>query len=504
MDSRGTVRDTLLLLAIAVLGTSTQAARSAYEAQAGSPTSAFPYTMEVIPGKLKVRIFLHDIHYHNETIACWSYVTEGLWTLKQKELIFSLRRDSGQKPEDYPHDILDLLEGIYHFAEQGRLVDVGSVTFFGERGFMKEKDLLGIGYIDPQDLPRVETPGPLLAAIFLKGDEATVALALGLTRVTNLLGMKYRYYPCPPWSEVKRRPVVSRKDVQNSVLLKIPKVSIRASYYEEEKRIFLSLLPSAHERLQKALEEAPPDQPLALLTNVDSRANASLVWVSGQKQPAAISPPNSTGSRKTGNFLAFVPEQKENQMLLVEDGYSLFLTNSTWKLIRAALKDGTDVSIPAAKVGEAAVSIEWVKTEYTSPVTGKSYTSERWTTHEPETTPSPKSRAAVSASKIVLLTSESELEASTSAEELGQYIKEIRNVVDNYFTLHDVKMSRDLSIQFELGAIGQAEIRIVAKPELDAASLTALHGQLAAVPARKPRGPVKFEVMFAIRGGTSN
>jgi hypothetical protein len=77
------------------------------------PQGPFPYTKEVIPGKLKVRIFLHDLRDQNETISCWSYVTEGLWALKQKELIFTLRRDPGQKPEDHPKDIFDLVEGIY-------------------------------------------------------------------------------------------------------------------------------------------------------------------------------------------------------------------------------------------------------------------------------------------------------------------------------------------------------------------------------------------------------
>src|ERR1700756_4299668 len=44
------------------------------------PTSAkeaFPLSVEVIPGKLKVKVFLHDIHYENETIPCWSYLTDG-------------------------------------------------------------------------------------------------------------------------------------------------------------------------------------------------------------------------------------------------------------------------------------------------------------------------------------------------------------------------------------------------------------------------------------------
>ncbi len=218
MNSRS-VRDSVLLLFIALGAISPHAAPAFQQPPGASTTNTFPYTKEVIPGKLKVRIFLHHVHDKNGAISCWSYVSDGLWALKQKELIFTLRRDPGQKPEDYPHDILDLLVGIYHLAEDGKLVDVGSVSLFGEQGFMK-RDVLGIGYIDPQAFPEVQTPKPLLAALFLKGDEARVALALGLTRVTDLLGMQYRYYPCPPWSDLNRDPVLSRKDMQKSVLLK--------------------------------------------------------------------------------------------------------------------------------------------------------------------------------------------------------------------------------------------------------------------------------------------
>jgi hypothetical protein len=38
--------------------------------------------IEVIPGKLKVKVFVHDIPYGGEKIACWTYATEGLFSLK--------------------------------------------------------------------------------------------------------------------------------------------------------------------------------------------------------------------------------------------------------------------------------------------------------------------------------------------------------------------------------------------------------------------------------------
>jgi hypothetical protein len=132
-----------------------------------------------------------------------------------------LVRGPGQKPEDYPHDILDLLEGIYKFAADGRLVDVGDVTLFGDTGFM-QRDIRGIGYVAPENLPRVDMPSPALAGILLKGDEAVIAWNLTLTRVTALMGKSYRYYPYPFWSDLQRTPVGSPKDMDTSLIKKLP------------------------------------------------------------------------------------------------------------------------------------------------------------------------------------------------------------------------------------------------------------------------------------------
>ena len=182
-------------------------ANAATEGQSTTSTNVFPQSVEVIPGRLKVRIFLHEIDYENQKLSCWSYLTDGLVAQKQKEIIFTLRRDPGQKPEDYPSELLELFATIFHYAERGQLVDVGQSTLFGETGLFGYRDFRGIGYVEPQGFPGVETKDvPLLAGILLKDDEAQIAWDLGLTRVTALLGMKYRYYHCPTWSDLKREP----------------------------------------------------------------------------------------------------------------------------------------------------------------------------------------------------------------------------------------------------------------------------------------------------------
>ncbi len=305
-----------------------------------------------------MRVFLHEIVTHGEAIPCWSYVTEGLMAQKQKEIIFTLQRNKNQKPADYPHAFFDLFKEIYHLAEEGKLVQVGGITAFGPTGFMGQRDFAGIAYVEPETLPGVDAPGPRLAGILLKGDEPEIVWTFGITRVVALLGLKYRHYPYPVWSDLKRDAVASIKSMKKNLMSRVPRISADASYYEEGNHIFLSVQPASREFLQQGLSQVPPGSPLIINTWIDSRADACLVWSSKDNAPpAAISPPDSKGARKTGSFLAFVPEQETNEIKLIEDGYSVFITSSSWQKIREALASGSNVSIPGAD--GAILTIEW-------------------------------------------------------------------------------------------------------------------------------------------------
>jgi hypothetical protein len=53
-------------------------ARITDTAQPRTSRHVFPHSVDVIPGKLKVKIFLHDVKFDETAIPCWSYVTYGL------------------------------------------------------------------------------------------------------------------------------------------------------------------------------------------------------------------------------------------------------------------------------------------------------------------------------------------------------------------------------------------------------------------------------------------
>src|SRR5262249_7207912 len=155
----------------------------------------------------------------------------------------------------------------------------------------------------------------------------------------------------------------------------------------------------------------------------------------------AISAPGSDGSRLTGAIIAFVPMQKANDMKGMEDGYGLLLTDESWQEIRHALATGANLSVPSAAPSAPSISIEWrVGLSYTSAATGETYHAEKWNTYEPEGNPQLEPESGpVQSVRIVLLTSENELAARTTAEDLGDYANRIKAELNALFTANREK-----------------------------------------------------------------
>jgi hypothetical protein len=111
-------------------------------------------------------------------------------------------------------------------------------------------------------------------------------------------------------------------------------------------------------------------------------------------------------------------------------------------------------SFPQRGKSGAGITIEWKKAAaYTSQVTGDTYLAEKWTTSEPQgSSPAAKQRVAVNASRIVLLTSERDLQARTTAEGLGTYVNAIGDVVDAFFTPLGRRARHELTIHLASGS----------------------------------------------------
>ncbi len=97
------------------------------------PSGTFPFDVDLVPGVLRAHVFFHQIDTQAGPIRCWSYITDGLRSHGQRELIFTLRCEPGESAQDFPRDPFHLFVSINEFAKQGQIVDVGGVSQFGNK-----------------------------------------------------------------------------------------------------------------------------------------------------------------------------------------------------------------------------------------------------------------------------------------------------------------------------------------------------------------------------------
>jgi hypothetical protein len=257
--------------------------------RADEPT--WPIELEVVPGKLSARVYLHDIDFRGKPIACWSYVSHGLAALEQPDIVFTLRRERGESSDGFPQDPLHLLATIYQLADDGQRVGPGDVTGFGAPGFLGHHLL----YVETQPLDGVPLAPSCLTALLITTDELRAVAEFGSTRVLARMGQASGYYPFPPWAD-RRRPGLSfARTFEQSLLSKLPRAAshdVRVAV--ESNQIIVSALRGAQPPWQDRLAELSDNVPLTLLTALDPTANGCLVWVPGQSAPEAITP---TGKR---------------------------------------------------------------------------------------------------------------------------------------------------------------------------------------------------------------
>lgn len=476
------------------------------DSQDSRTPAGFPLTVDLIPGKLKVKIYDHEIHTRAGALPCWSYVTDGLRPLGQKELIFTFSRLPGEEPESYPKNLLHFLNVVYGLAQQGRIVDVGGFTE------LNDSDLLapgfpGVAYIRGQALDGIPETRDSLAGVLITGDELEVARAFGMTRVMSNLGRAYRFYPCSPWTDRARTSVVTMKSMEGqSLLAKTRRTWVEGAWFriDGEREIELRRLSSTRDQFASLLGQVPPDQVFTLLTEPDPVANACLVWNVGQSGLEAITPPNSNGSAKTGNFIMFVPDQQKNDFCELEDGIALLLTNSSAATIRAALQSGKDISVPISK--ELNLRIGSIEQDYHDPISGEVYHSESgWHEYLPQGGFKPKPSGPVLAQGTVLLTAQGDMAKRITVEALVGYMKLIEKAVVDEFSPLPGQPSQELVIQCELHPEGWADIKMGSKPGISDHILQDLYNRMSAIDTPKVSGgTVKFELLYAIWGGSGN
>jgi hypothetical protein len=454
---------------------------------------AFPLYTELIPGELSARVWLHDA----EAAPCWSYTSEGLQAHGQAELILTVHRGPGEADGDFPREPLEFFKLVLQQAKAGQLVYPGDLTMLGGAGLLGHR---AVTYVTPHPFEDVQFSGGL-AAILLKDEEVEAARAFGITRVLSRLGQAHRHYPYPPWCDRARPSLPLERMLEDSILAQLNRIrSAGMTACLEGERVVLRVLSEVSVHLQNQMAQFPPDEPLALLTELEPSADGCFVWKPGQQEPKAITAPDATGARLSGCFLALVPGQSADGGQVFEDGLMMLLRDESWSAIREGVRTLSPVEIPpGAGFG---FSLEWLDHNYISPINGSIHSAAGgWRSHAPEEATGDDGPTEVQ--RIVLLTPEHELQARLKVEAIASYIDMIKATVATIFGAQAPGSGQDLMVQFEIQPGGHVEVNIASRPGVSADTLQQLYERLGrlACPA-VAGGPVTFQVIFAVWGGT--
>jgi hypothetical protein len=329
---------------------------------AAQDAPVLPHRAEVVPGVLYVTVYAHDIPNGDVKVPCWSFVSEGFERAGQHEIVFTLKRPRGRKWQDYSKDLFGLYGMILaHAGDGGKIEPYATLDIeLTEDGtFLGQKGPLGMICIPAEMFDGVEVPFQALAAVLIRDDEIEAAKKSSALRIASILGMTYRYYPCPPWSELGRKPVVSAKQFAKSFLQKLEVqpaggVSVRSSAASAgkpgKKSVVLRVEGSSLQGLNALLGARPVPDMFALMTEPDPDATMRYAWRPAEDQTGVIFA--NMGPWITGSYVAFVVgEGLEERGDEVEDGIVLGLRPATFARIKAALASGKPASIPIGSDG---------------------------------------------------------------------------------------------------------------------------------------------------------
>jgi hypothetical protein len=483
-----------------------------------STATQAPVRVEILPGQLSAAVYTHAIESQQGTIACWSYVTEGLAAHGQAELVFTLRRDPGEAPEGFPAEPLRLFATLHELAVRGQRVGPGGLTEFGERRFFEHHLLYAVA----QPMAGVALPVPCLAALLVTPDELRGVRTFGPSRVLARMGQATQFYPFPPWSDRRRAGLALARTFELSLLSQISRAMAQGLHVGlVDDRIVMSALRSEQGLWRERLAQLPETAPLALLTAIDPAASGCLTWVPGQNGPEAIVPPGSDGKRVCGCFVVFVSEQPENGGRIIEDGFAMQLTREAWQSVRRALCEGEELSI-AATAGMP-FALTWRDpvaprpAEIVGPVAGGDADAAAQGAHrrvgaEVRDAARPSAGAGASAAgaaspggggtlalgPVRLLVPDAEFAARASADDLAAFCREIQRCAERVLAGHDGSLSLRLQVicRPRSHRVGLSHKGDVTEQTLDRL-IDALE-QLAPLPVR---GEVGFELELILAPG---
>jgi hypothetical protein len=305
----------------------------------------FPIKLGLVPDQLAVTIYLHEETSIAGKIFCWSYLSEGLIKLDQKEILLTLRINEDEDRNKFPTSPLQVFLLLYKLATQQKQVDIGGIFKLGARGLF---GFPGAGLTFLLNNPTQSIlKQPTLSCILLTEEELSVAHNINFTRVVGRMGYEQNHYPCLPWNNRQRQGLPLRAMLQESAVKNTARLSMKhtACYMEGGETVVLNIPAGLRNLLIKAIAKNTHTKPLCLLTQLLPGHDGCLAWLPHKNASQIVSAPDSTCEFIGGSFLLLTPGQSSDGATMLEDGYTVTLKDESWQLFLSSLANGRDLLI---------------------------------------------------------------------------------------------------------------------------------------------------------------
>jgi hypothetical protein len=297
------------------------------------------------------------------TPATWVFISKGLAALGHPELVLSVKREPGEGSDAYPSDAPDIVSSLAKAVREGRRLQAWHIASSPE-GMLGRADLTGLLVLPQSADPRLGLAGPSLALLVVTKDELAAAIHFGVPRVANLLGMRERFFPFPPWTDRRRTSVVSLPEMESSLIGGIgARMFVRGAsswrdLQHDEAPIVLRLTPPAGRDIAEMLREVG-DETVALFTMAPpDDIEGRFVWTKLGAPPSVIMPGNTAPPRAAGNFVVLLSSTEDAGAVSTEDGFAVFVPKSRWTELLAALVAGRPFSVRGA-ADKSSFALNW-------------------------------------------------------------------------------------------------------------------------------------------------
>lgn len=310
----------------------------------------YPIKLGIIPNQLAISIHLQYITVGGKSVPCWSYVSEGLISLKRKEVTFTLQAGEGEDTNKFPTQPLQLFLLIYKYASQ-KAIDSGDVIKLGDKGLF---GFPALAFLFPLiQIPNVAFNRPTLSAILLTEAEYVTAHTYGLTRVIARLGYEQKRYPCFAANARNRTSLNWQSIIQKSVLKNMRRMPLKQAsvYMFGGDHVVLDLPVAARGALANAFKNHPGNKPLNLLLQLQPQHEGCLVWLPDSGATEMHMRLNTSGESIAGSFIQLIPGQAHCGAVILEDGFVMQFTTEDWLSFIDAVAGGRFLQIHGSDGG---------------------------------------------------------------------------------------------------------------------------------------------------------